>query len=216
VLASALGLAAAYAWDLPTGATVVTTFGALLGALALVLAARGLVARSRAHGVQALAGVGLALSVAVAAAGAFLALFPAGDHLWLDWLEARAPTVELVFLTPGERRTYWETRDAVARGETELARLRTVRQDVEWGTRHMDEAQQERLRQFLAGRGEIAAGDRMVLRTLRLHARQRQRLWLGVPLLLIGSLGAVVLVGRRRQLGAGMESSAASDELPGT
>jgi zinc/manganese transport system permease protein len=215
-LVSALGLAAAYAWDLPTGATVVTTFGALLGALALVLAARGLVARSRAHGVQALAGVGLAVSVAIAAAGAFLALFPAGDHLWLDWLEARAPTVELVFLTPGERRTYWETRDAVARGETELARLRTVRQDVEWGTRHMDEAQQERLRQFLAGRGEIAAGDRMVLRTLRLHARQRQRLWLGVPLLLIGSLGVVVLLGRRRQLGAGMESSGASDVLPGT
>ena len=62
----------------------------------------------------------------------------------------------------------------------------------------MDVAEQERLRQFLAGRAEIAAGDRMVLRTLRSHARERQRLWLGVPRLVIGTVEVVVPRTRRR------------------
>lgn len=58
--------------------------------------------------------------------------------------------------------------------------------------------QQERLRQFLAGRAEIVAGDRMVLATLRVHARTRQRFWLGVPLLTLGAGGALWLARRRR------------------
>src|SRR5213079_1751555 len=39
---SAGGLFASYAWDLPTGATVVVTFGVALAGVALALAARGL------------------------------------------------------------------------------------------------------------------------------------------------------------------------------
>jgi zinc/manganese transport system permease protein len=213
---SALGLAAAYAWDLPTGATVVTTFGAVLGALAVILAVGELVRRARVHGVQALAGVGVATSIGVATAGAFLIAVPAGDHLWLDWLEARLPVVELMFLTPTERRTYHDTHDALDRSETELARLRSVRRDVEWGTRRMDDAQAERLRQFLAGRVEIAAGDRMVLLTLRRHARERQRLWLGVPLLVVGTLGVAIPLARRRRLLAGAESTASAAPVPRT
>ena len=213
---SALGLAAAYAWDLPTGATVVTTFGAVLGALAVILAVGELVRRARVHGVQALAGVAVATSIVVATAGAFLIAVPAGDHLWLDWLEARLPVVELMFLTPTERRTYHDTQDALDRSETELARLRSVRQDVEWGTRRIDDAQAERLRQFLAGRVEIAAGDRMVLLTLRRHARERQRLWLGVPLLVVGTLGVAIPLARRRRLLAGAESTASAAPVPRT
>jgi hypothetical protein len=57
--------------------------------------------------------------------------------------------------------------------------------------------QQERLRQFLASRGEITAGDRFVLKTLRSRARERQRFWLGVPLLALGSAGAFALTRRR-------------------
>src|SRR5437762_12515409 len=55
-----------------------------------------------------------------------------------------------------------------------------------------------RLRQFLAGRSEIAAGDRMVLHTLRGKARERQRYWLGLPLLLTGAAGVLVLLRVRR------------------
>jgi hypothetical protein len=63
----------------------------------------------------------------------------------------------------------------------------------------MSGEQQERLRQFLASRGEIIAGDRMVLATMRAHARGRQRFWLGVPLLVLGAAGAAIGLRRPRQ-----------------
>ncbi len=186
-LVSAAGLWASFAWDLPTGAAVVTSFGALMALVALGLGARRLAQRVRAQGAGALRGVGALLALAIAAAGLLLLAFPGMDHPWLDWLEAAAPPVRLAFLTPGERAAHRDSREAMARGAAELARLRALQQDVQWGTRAMPAEQQERLRQFLAGRAEIVAGDRMVLATLRSHARARQRVWLGLPLLLAGA-----------------------------
>ena len=196
-LVSAAGLWASFAWDLPTGAAVVTSFGALMALVALGLGARRLAQRVRAQGVGALRGAGALLALAVAAAGLLLLLFPGMDHPWLDWLEAAAPPVRLAFLTPGERAVHRDSREAMARGAAELARLRALQQDVQWGTRAMPAEQQERLRQFLAGRAEIVAGDRMVLATLRSHARARQRVWLGLPLLLAGA-GAAAWLARPR------------------
>lgn len=192
-LVSAAGLWASFAWDLPTGAAVVTSFGALMALVALGLGARRLAQRVRAQGVGALRGVGALLALAVAAAGLLLLAFPGMDHPWLDWLEAAAPPVRLAFLTPGERAAHRDSREAMARGAAELARLRALQQNVQWGTRAMPAEQQERLRQFLAGRAEIVAGDRMVLATLRSHARARQRVWLGLPLLLGGAAVAALL-----------------------
>jgi zinc/manganese transport system permease protein len=189
-LVSAAGLWASFAWDLPTGAAMVTSFGALMALVTLGLGARRLAQRVHAQGVGALRGVGALLALlalAIAAAGLLLLAFPGMDHPWLDWLEAAAPPVRLAFLTPGERAADRDSREAMDRGAAELARLRALQQDVQWGTRAMPAEQQERLRQFLAGRAEIVAGDRMVLATLRSHARARQRVWLGLPLLLAGA-----------------------------
>ena len=198
-LVSVAGLTASYLWDLPTGAAVVTTFGALLGAVALGLGTRALIRQVRTRGIRALAGVGMAGCLLVALAGGLLLAFPRMDHHWLNWLEEAAPAVELAFLTPRERETYWDSREAIGRGQAELQRLRAVQQEVQWGTRQMPAEQQERLRQFLASRGEITAGDRMVLGTLRGKARERQRYWLGLPLLAAGTLGALVLARARRR-----------------
>src|SRR5439155_1653700 len=51
---SAGGLFASYVWDLPTGATVVVTFGASLAGVALARAARGLGCAVRTRGAAAL------------------------------------------------------------------------------------------------------------------------------------------------------------------
>jgi len=147
----------------------------------------------RKRGAGALRGLGVAGGLAVALAGLLLVALPGMDHPWLDWLEAGAPAVQLTFLTPGERQAYRDSHDALRRGAAELERLRAVQRDVQWGARQMPEEQQERLRQFQASRGEIVAGDRLVLATLRAHARTRQRFWLGVPLLVLGAAGAVAL-----------------------
>lgn len=202
LLASLAGLTASYAWDLPTGATVVTTFGALLALVALGLGARSLLRDLRARGPGALTGVGTAVAALVGVAGFLLLLFPRMDHHWLNWLEEGVPSVQLAFLTPGERVTYRDSREAIRRDQAELQRLRNLQQEVQWGTQEMPAEQQERLRQFLASRGEIAAGDQMVLKTLRGKARERQRFALGLPLLVAGAAAAFVL--RRRGRGRGV------------
>src|SRR5439155_1624030 len=83
VLVSVGGLGASWAWDLPTGATVVVAFGALLAALALGLAAGAIVRAARARGPAALSGVAAALLVAVGVAGLPLLGIGAGGALWL-------------------------------------------------------------------------------------------------------------------------------------
>src|SRR5205823_10567754 len=100
---------------------------------------------------------------------------------WLAWLESRAPAAELAFLTPRERETWRDTQQALARDTAEVARLRALQEDVQWGARPMDPERQERVRQFLASRGEIAAGDRVGLRALRANAGAPQRRWRGLP-----------------------------------
>jgi zinc/manganese transport system permease protein len=150
----------------------------------------------RARGTAALAPALVVLCGAAALAGALLAAFPRMDHLWLDALEEAAPGLQELFLTADERDARRDAVESVARAEAELARLRAVAQDVRWGARTMDDERQERLRQYLAGRSEITAGDQLALRALRANARERQRLVLGVPLLLAGIAGAVYV--RRR------------------
>jgi zinc/manganese transport system permease protein len=196
VLASAGGLAAAYQWDLPTGASVVTVLGVVLGATALARLIGGLAAKARRDGWAALRGTAAMGCAAIALAGALLLAFPAMDHPWLDMLEAGIPAARRVFLTPTERETDRESRLALARDEAELIRLRGLQEDVRWGRRELPPERQERLRQFLAARGEIAAGDRLVLATHRDRARARQRWWLGAPLFLGGAVGAFVLFRR--------------------
>ena len=61
----------------------------------------------------------------------------------------------------------------------------------------MDPEKIERVRQYIAGRSEIAAGEELVLRHLRDKARERQRWMLGLPLLLIG-VGGLYWLARRR------------------
>ena len=202
---SGAGLVASYHWDLPTGATIVAAFGAALAVTAVVRGARIAASAVRARGLAALAPATIGLAGLVALAGAVLAAIPAMDHPWLDAIERAVPAVQEAFLTPVERGVRRDSLAAIARGESELRRLRVLEQDVAWSARPLDDGQSERLRQFAAGRAEITAGDRLVLGTLRARARARQRYWLGVPLLALGTVTALVLGRRlraRRELAA--------------
>jgi zinc/manganese transport system permease protein len=198
---STLGLWASFAWDLPTGAAVVATFGALMAAVACALGTRALARDARARGWEALRGAAIAACAAVGLAGVLLAAFPGMDHHWLDWIEDEVPGVELLFLTGAERLAWRDSLQGLERGLADLRRLKTLEIDVRWGRATLTQDQQERLRQFLASRGEITAGDRFVLKTLRGRARERQRFWLGLPLLALGAAGALTLARRRKQDG---------------
>jgi zinc/manganese transport system permease protein len=206
---SGLGLLASWRWDLPTGAAIVATFGALLGGVVLLQAVRSGVRQVRAHGLRALADLGLVTLGLIALAGLVLFALPGLDQPWLDVLEAAVPAVQLTFLDADERQAWTDTRATLDEGTAELARARSMQRDVQWGTRAMSEEMQERLRQYIAGRSELVTGDRLVLRSLRQRARQRQRLLLGLPLAVGGGAVVAVTLLRRRSGRAGAAESGA-------
>ena len=194
VVVSVAGLGASFVWDLPTGATIVAAFGVLLALVALGRALRSLGAQVRRDGRRTLAGVGVGVGSLIALAGVALAAFPRADHLWLDALERMLPTIQTPFLSQHERRVAAEARASIAVGTHELGRLQALAADVRWGRRDLPPEQRERLRQFLAGRDELVAGDRLVLATLKAHARERQRFVLGLPLSAAGVMLALASV----------------------
>ena len=178
---SAAGLYSSWTWDLPTGPAIVAAFGAAIALVALAF----LVKRS------SLASWAMGFAGAVSLAGLLLVAFPGIEQPWLD--AAQGP-----FLTEGERETRRDSLESIERSSAELASLRALEQDVRWGTKEMDAEKQERLRQYLAGRSEILAGDQLVLKALAARARERQRYALGSPLFVLGA-GAVAVLARRRQ-----------------
>jgi len=193
VIVSVLGLSASYQWDLPTGAAVVSAFGAALGVVALGLGIKRLLTETLRRGFSALLPVGTMLFALVGLAGSLLVVFPRMDHHWLNWLEQLFPSIETTFLTPKEREAYSDSVEGVKRGEAEVVRLKGLLAEVQWGTKQLASEQEERARQYVTSRGEIAAGERMVLAALRLRARERQRFVLGIPLLLAGAAGSLLL-----------------------
>jgi zinc/manganese transport system permease protein len=180
---TACGLYASWIWDLPTGPAIVSAFGA---AMALVGAAAVLRTASSRTLVQALFG-------AAGIAGLLLVVFPRMDQPWLDAIQRIAAPFETLFLDEEERATRADTIESIERARVEIARLRELEQDVRWGRREMDAEKLERVRQYIAGRSEIAAGEALVLRDLRDKARGRQRWLLGLPLLLVGAGGVYML-----------------------
>ena len=191
------GLALSYVLDLPTGAAVVVTSGAMLGLLVAGIALGTLARMVRRQGFQVLWGAGVAAGALVAILGLLLVLFPAMDHPWLDGLEWAVPAIRIAFLSPAEQATHIEAVRDVAEGQQQVASLRALAQDARWGREPLDAEREERVRQFATSRAEITAGDRMVLDTLRVRARERQRYALGAPLLALGLASALALLWTR-------------------
>ena len=183
---TAAGLYTSWTWDLPTGPAIVSASGAACALVALALSARKLSGRK----------AGTLACTLAALVGLPLVAFPQMDQPWLDALEDIAPPLQTAFLSSAERLTRNEALQSIERGQAELTRLRALEQDVRWGAVEMEPDKAERLRQYLAGRSEISAGDQLVLRQLRARARERQRFGLGFPLLILGA-GGLYALGRR-------------------
>jgi zinc/manganese transport system permease protein len=196
VLVSLGGLAASWTWDLPTGATVVVAFGVLVAGVGIAHAARAGARAIRERGIEALRGAAIVVCALVGLAGLLLMCVPRMDHWWLEWTEASVPAAETLFLSSDERDTRRDAVEDVQRGVAEIERVRAMQREAQWGARPVTEEMQERMRQYLAGRAEILAGDRLVLQALRARARARQRWWLGVPLTILGAGGALYLARR--------------------
>ena len=187
VALTAVGLYASWQWDLPTGPAIVTAFGAATALAGFAFGLKKLSLRT----------FGKATLAIIVAASLLLVALPTMDQPWLDALENLAPPVQTAFLTDSERATRIEAIESIERAKAELTQLRGLEQDVRWGTQQMSSEKAERLRQYLASRSEISAGEQLVLRDLRTKARGRQRLLLGLPLLLFAVGGLYLLSAKR-------------------
>jgi zinc/manganese transport system permease protein len=197
--ASVIGLTASFVCDLPPGATIVAMLGVAVVGTGAALAVRVVARGVRRHGVAALGGALAGAGVVLAAAGVALAAVPRADHLWLDALERLTPALQRAFLSTHERAVAEDSRAAIVRGSAEAQALRARQADQAWSAVRLDTDERDRLRQFTLGREELIAGDRLVLRTLRDRARERQRWALGVPVTVAGAgLAALGLTWRRR------------------
>ena len=175
-LVSAAGLWASFAWDLPTGAAVVTSFGALTALVAIALGVRVLSRRVRERGMGSPAwGRRAAFALSLALAGLLLTLLPGMDHLWLDWLEEVAPAARLAFLTPGRAHCpAGQPRGPRPRHRRAVPTARAPAGRRSGARGQMPGEQQERLRQFLASprgdRRRRPGGARHAAGTVRARA----------------------------------------------
>ncbi len=186
VLASAAGLGASYAWDLPTGATMVCAFGVMLALAGLakpLVTARGEERRRAIRRARHLLINGVLISSALS--GAWLALNPRADQPLLDALEAAQPAIRDYFLSPLERDIYASAANVESKIRGESSRIGQFERESRWQGSELTDDEVRRLASYVQSFQEMQKGEQFVQREIRNRARERQRWAIGVPLLLI-------------------------------
>jgi len=194
-LASALGLAASFALDLPTGAALVVVFA---GALALAGLVRYLTGgdaavrrRHRARLARALAGGTLAVLFASAL---WLIAQPDADQPLLDALEAATGIGPQPFLSAGERATFADAVRDAARYRGEAERLDRLEQASRYQGEPLDPDDVRKLASYMQSFNEMRRGELFVQAALRARARERARWWVGVPAVALSLAGGALLL----------------------
>jgi zinc/manganese transport system permease protein len=195
-ITSALGLAASFLLDLPTGATMVCMFGlslALAGLLYPFL--RGDIGLAWRRAVAALRWGAAALLVGSAL---LLMLAPRADQPLLDAAEWAVPSLRLAYLNATEVGTYEDARQYAERYRAEAERMN----EVETRSRAQGEALSDemvaRMSSVVRSYGEMRRGEEFVMREVRSRARERLRWLAGPVMLLFGLMIAPGVVGAVR------------------
>jgi zinc/manganese transport system permease protein len=173
-VASFVGLAASYAWDLPTGAAMVCTFGVAL-AVAGLWRSRGVVERLR---------VGVAAVLALS--GLWLMALPRADQPLLDGAEQLFPALRGVYMTPVEQAAHQESAEQAERYRREGEKLNEREARSRWEGKRLDEMEVRRISSFLKSYGEMRKGEQFVMGEVRSRARERNRWSLGAALAIAG------------------------------
>ena len=194
IVASALGLAGAFAFDLPTGAALVVAFALTLivAGIVKVLVWGDAAERRRHRRAAARAVAGLVAAIALLS-GAWLIAAPEADQPLLDVVEAATGIGPTPFLSDGERTAY---RDAVRdeqRYRAEAERLNRLEQASRYQGPTLSADEVRRLASYMQSFNEMTRGERFVQTTLRGRARTRARWLVGLPLV-VGALAAGALL----------------------
>ena len=181
-VASGVGLAISYVWDLPTGATLVCTFGAVLAlaALARPLSLGGSVVR-RVAGV-----VRVMLAALFIAAGAWFTAAPRADQPLLDMLEYAVPGARSAYMSEREMQIFNDAAREAERYRALAAQLSRKEQDSRWQGAALDDMQVRRISSFMQSYNEMRKGEEFVKREVRVRARERARWWLAALFVIAG------------------------------
>jgi zinc/manganese transport system permease protein len=184
IFASALGLAASFAFDLPTGATMVCTFGA---ALAVAGAVRPFLqggARGAMQGAATAARWALALVLVASALQLMIA--PRAEQPLLNALEYAMPALRSAYLNSTEAGVYDDARDYAERYTREADQLNVSETRSRAEGEALDDFAVQRISSFLKSYGEMRKGEEFVMNEVRGRARERVRWVLGAVLLIAG------------------------------
>lgn len=192
--ASAAGLAAAYAFDLPTGAAIVSAMGCALVAAGAIRtlwsAAHETSLRRRRGALLITAGVALGM---VLVSGLWLVTNPSADQPLVALLEG-ALGGPARFLGPSERETFVAAERDALRFRGEVDRLNRIEHDARRAPTPLSDDDVRRLASYQQSFNEMVRGEQFVLDVLRVKARQRERWLFGVPAIIVALAGFVVLV----------------------
>jgi zinc/manganese transport system permease protein len=193
-LASAAGLAASYGGDLPTGATMVCTFGAALALAGVVYPFRQRRARELVGRLVPLARWCVALILLASAV--LLMAAPRADHPLLDSIEYLFPSVRQAYFTSAELATYEDAAAFSERYRREAERLNELEISSRAGNQPLDDLLVRRISSFIKSYAEMRKGEEFVQREVRSRARERIRWLVGGVMLLIAFAAAPGLATR--------------------
>jgi zinc/manganese transport system permease protein len=204
-LISALGLAASFVFDLPTGATMVCAFGA---ALALAGLMHPFLFGDRARALHRLAaGLRWCVTLVLAASALLLVAVPRADQPLLDTAEHFLPALRMLYLSSAEGAVYADAALYAERYRREADALNDTEMRSRGEGEALDDEMVRRISAFLKSYGEMRRGEEFVMTEVRARARERMR-WIAGPALLLlallvapGAAGALRRAGRRHSTG---------------
>jgi len=187
---SAAGLAASFAFDLPTGAAMVCAFGA---SLALAGMLYPFVRGDRQHARRAaIATARWSVAAILIASALQLAAAPRADQPLIDLAEYAIPSLRALYFSQAEQATFADAGAYAERYRAEAEQLNDREKRNRTEGVALDDYGVARISSFLKSYGEMRKGEQFVMDEVRARARERVRWGASLGLLVLALLLAPI------------------------
>jgi zinc/manganese transport system permease protein len=207
ILASAVGLAGSYVFDLPTGAAMVTAFALLLVLAGLVKALAFVGAEQRRANANVAVRTASALALAlVLVSSLWLIVNPAGDQPLLAVFEGAMGVGPAQFLSARDRGVFENAARHMLRFQGEADRLNVKEKAARHEGVPLSDEEIRRIASYQQSFNEMTRGEQFVQEMLRGKARAHERWIVGLPAAVMALIGLGLLVRpawRRRIMSVG-------------
>ncbi len=194
IAASAAGLAASFALDLPTGAAMVAAFGISLIIAGLAKALFFVEEAARRKNQRSAAKLLIASALAsILLSSAWLVANPAADQPMIALIEFATGLSPAAFLSESGRAAYEGAIQDARRFQKEFDRLGEKERVARYGAAPLNDEEVRRIGSYQQSYSEMARGELFVLGVLREKARRRERWFIGFPLCAASLLGLFLI-----------------------